>query len=179
MRSAMHTAYIGLGSNQGQRLANCQSALKLLGRQEGIEVERVSRWYESDALLIGNHSSQPPYINAAAQLNTSLSPKDLLSVLISVESLLGRPHSRTKGASRTIDLDLLLYDDLILDTPGLVIPHPQMAKRLFVLAPMCDIAPQFIHPIAGLSLSRLRAALGSGTGRVELWSNGGCRSQVI
>lgn len=174
----MHTAYIGLGSNLGKRLANCQSALKLLGRQEGIEVVKVSRWYESDALLIGDQLSQPPYINAAAQLNTSLSPLSLLSVLVSVESSLGRPHSRPKGAPRTIDLDLLLYDDLILDTPGLTIPHPQMAKRLFVLAPMCDIAPQFIHTVTGLSLIHLRDALGVGPGRVELWSDGGCRRSV-
>jgi 2-amino-4-hydroxy-6-hydroxymethyldihydropteridine diphosphokinase len=168
----MHTAYIGLGSNLGQRLANCQSALKLLGQQEGIEVTRVSRWYESDALLDHSPSGQPPYINGAARLDTSLSPESLISALVAVEASLGRPHPRPKGEPRTIDLDLLLYDELVLNTPALTVPHPHMTKRMFVLAPMCDIAPHLIHPVTGRSLNQLMATLGVGTMRVELWSSG-------
>jgi 2-amino-4-hydroxy-6-hydroxymethyldihydropteridine diphosphokinase len=174
----MHTAYIGIGSNQGDRLSYCREALRLLGQREGIDVSNVSRWYESDALLDHSPSDQPPYINAAARLNTSLSPESLISVLIAVEASLGRPHPRPRGEPRTIDLDLLLYDDLVIDTPALTIPHPQMTKRMFVLAPMCDIAPHLIHPLTGHSLSQLRAALGVAPGRVELWSAGGCRRSV-
>ena len=168
-----HTAYIGIGSNLGDRFSYCRGALTLLNQRNGIEVTRVSRWYESDALIGDSPSGQPPYINAAARLNTSLSPESLISVLIAVESSSGRPHPRPKGEPRTIDLDLLLYDDLVLDTPALTIPHPQMTKRMFVLAPMCDIAPQLVHPVIGRSLSQLMATLGAGPVRVESWSGGG------
>lgn len=141
-----HTAYIGLGSNIGERAANIDRALDLLMRSPRIEVTAVSRYRETVAIGAAGPSDQPPFINAAARIATSFAPGELLSELISIERSLGRPHPRPKGEPRTIDLDILFYDDLAFESADLIIPHPEVAKRLFVLAPLCDIDPALLHP---------------------------------
>lgn len=170
-RRETHTAFIGIGSNQGDRMANCTSALKLLSTEKGIEVVRVSRWYESEALTDAPPFGQPPFINAAAHVTTSLRADELMALLLRIETKLGRPYPRPKGEQRTIDLDLLLYDDLTLHIEGLDLPHPELAKRLFVLLPLCDIAPDAIHPATGLTVRDLasRCQRSNPTFRIAEW----------
>lgn len=150
-----HTAYIGIGSNQGDRPGNCLAALERLGRAGGIEIKKVSRWYETEAVSQGVPSGQPDFVNGAALISTDLAPGQLLSLLQGIEAELGRPSPRPKGEPRTIDLDILFYDDLIIDSSNLKIPHPELPKRLFVLVPLCDIAPAFLHPAQGRAVKDL------------------------
>ncbi|MFA4874689.1 MAG: 2-amino-4-hydroxy-6-hydroxymethyldihydropteridine diphosphokinase [bacterium] len=153
----MLTAFIGIGSNQGDRVDNCLRAVDKLRATRGIEVMRVSHWYLSTAVPVagGPAEAQSPYINGAALLRTTLSAHELLAALIETERAMGRPHPRQKGTARTIDLDILLYGDEIIDEPDLVVPHPELCKRPFVLAPLCDIAPDTIEPKSGLCVREL------------------------
>lgn len=155
MISEINSAFLGIGSNLSNRSANIKMALDILGRRNDIGIEKISRIYESEAAANGKPSDGPPYLNAAAEISTSLTPEDLLLVLVETELRLGRPHPRKKNDPRTIDLDILFYDDLVLDTRRLVIPHPELEKRLFVLIPLCDIEPALRHPVLGESISEL------------------------
>lgn len=146
------TAYIGLGSNLGDRRDYLDRAVESLRGQPGIEVERVSRYRETDP--VGGPPGQAAYLNAAAALRTELSADELLKVLLQVEQTLGRVRSERHGP-RTIDLDLLLYGDLILEHPWLIVPHPLMHERLFVLEPLVEIAPQALHPVFECTLRDL------------------------
>ena len=131
----MTTAYIGLGSNLGDRLGYLQAAVAALSSR-GLEPAGVSSVYESDAL----GPPQPDYLNAVVSVSTSLSARELLEALKAVEAELGRQHTQRWGP-REIDLDLLLYGDEMLEEDGLTIPHPEMTKRSFVLVPLLEIAP--------------------------------------
>ncbi len=139
----MTTAYIALGSNLGDRQEHLDRALALLQEQPGVVVTQVSSYHETEP--VGGPPGQEKYLNAAAELETDLDPADLLRVLLAVERQLGRVRAERDGP-RTIDLDLLLYGDLVRDEPGLEIPHPRMHQRSFVLAPLAEIAPQAVHP---------------------------------
>ncbi|HEY3322155.1 MAG TPA: 2-amino-4-hydroxy-6-hydroxymethyldihydropteridine diphosphokinase [Planctomycetota bacterium] len=155
-----HNVFIALGANLGQREATLRDALVRLGRCEGISVERVSSFIETDP--VGGEAGQPMYINAAAQLRTSLNPRELLHVLLEIERQLGRIRPMgQRNAARTIDLDLLLYDDLIVREPDLEIPHPRLHERRFVLVPLCELAPELSHPVLGKSMRELLLALAS------------------
>jgi 2-amino-4-hydroxy-6-hydroxymethyldihydropteridine diphosphokinase len=135
------TAYISLGSNMGDRAANLRRAVELLA--EAGRVASLSSLYLTDP--VGNED-QEAFINAAAAVETSLSPEALLAVCRSIEERLGRVRTVLWGP-RTIDLDILLYDDRTVDTASLTIPHPRMAERRFVLEPLAEIAPDAIHPL--------------------------------
>ncbi len=135
-----YTVYIGIGSNLGDRAGNCEKAVALLGRHNEIEVLKVSKWRETKALTRGN-GEQPLYINGAVKISTRMNPRELLSVLQSIEAKLGRPAKREKWAPRTIDLDILYHGDAVVNEPDLVIPHPEILKRKFVMEPLCDIEP--------------------------------------
>lgn len=166
-----HTAYIGIGSNLGDRLANCKRATDLLSRCEGIEIRSVSKLYETQAMVGDSPSDDPPFVNGVVSISTSQKPLKLLRTLEGIESEMGRPAERLKGSPRIIDLDILLFDSLIMDTPRLKIPHPEMTKRLFVLRPMCDIALNVVHPTEGVEMSELEQRLvdgGSGGGWIHL-----------
>jgi len=128
-------AYIGLGSNLGDRLGYLQAAVAALSAQ-GLEPAGISSVYESDAL----GPPQPDYLNAVVSVPTSLSPRELLEALKAIEAELGRQH-RQRWEPREIDLDLLLYGDEMLEEDGLTVPHPEMTKRSFVLMPLLEIAP--------------------------------------
>jgi 2-amino-4-hydroxy-6-hydroxymethyldihydropteridine diphosphokinase len=147
---ATHRAFIAVGANLGDREATIRAALDALGRTPGIEVIRTSSLMENPA--VGGPEGSPPFLNGAAALATSLQPRELLARLLEIERSLGRERHQ-KWAPRTIDLDLLLYDDLVLRADELTIPHPLMHERDFVLLPLAEIAADVVHP-------RLRTSIG-------------------
>lgn len=149
-------ALIGLGSNLGDRLATLEAALALLRETAGIEVDRQSPWVET--LPTGGPLDQSPFLNGVAWLKTELSPQDLLSRLQAIETSLGRERQAFWGP-RTLDLDLLLYDDLILNLPELQIPHRWLPFRSFVLDPAVVLAPDWVHPILQKSIYDMRVQL--------------------
>jgi 2-amino-4-hydroxy-6-hydroxymethyldihydropteridine diphosphokinase len=134
-------AYIGLGSNIGDRERNIRRAVELLGAS--VQVTAVSSLYCSEPVGRGD---QEDFLNAAAQIETELAAPDLLSLCRSIEDRLGRMRAERWGP-RTMDLDILLYGDAVVDLPDLAVPHPRMAERRFVLEPLAEIAPHAVHPL--------------------------------
>jgi len=153
---SMPIAYLALGANLGDRRRNIQSAVELLRATAGTSVTKVSSLHETAA--VGGPAGSPAFLNAAAEVETSLEPAALLARLLEIERLLGRER-REKWGPRTIDLDVLLYDDRVVDEPHLHIPHPLMHQRRFVLAPLAEIAPGAIHPVLKRSVAELLADL--------------------
>ena len=150
--SYMATTLIALGANLGDRRAHLQRALRLLDRPPELRVVARSRWFHTAP--IGGPADQSEFVNAAAVVETSLSPQQLLAVLRKTEAELGRQR-RQRWAARCVDLDLLLFDDLILKTPELELPHPRMAFRRFVLEPAADVASELRHPVIGWTIGQL------------------------
>ncbi|PPD29857.1 MAG: 2-amino-4-hydroxy-6-hydroxymethyldihydropteridine diphosphokinase [Methylomonas sp.] len=149
-----HEAYIGLGSNLDNPLLQIRSAAKVISGLDDIDECRLSPLYTSQPV---GPQDQPDYINAVIRLKTRLSPLQLLKQLQAIENQHGRVRSIRWGA-RTLDLDLLLYDDLILNLPELTVPHPELKNRSFVLYPLADIAPEGLLIPGTASLSSLLAA---------------------
>jgi len=147
----MTTAYIGLGSNLGNREDYINSALKMLAEVSDIEVIRVSELIETTPLARAN---QPEYLNAVAELRTTLSPEDLHKALLDIETSLGRTHQK-KWSPRTIDLDILLFGQEVIDSPRLTVPHPQMHLRSFVLEGLCQLNGDLMHPVIKESVNEL------------------------
>ena len=147
---------IALGSNLGDRLANLRAAIAGLERAGGVDVVAVSRLYETSP--VGGPDDQGPYYNAALLAETSLDASDLLALLHRVEA--DRERRRVvHWGPRTLDLDLLLYGDMISDDPALELPHPRQHLRRFVLVPVDDVAPDVVHPRLGVTMRELLAAL--------------------
>jgi len=136
------SAYIGLGSNLGNRLENLKAALTMLGTRENIAVNTVSPVYETSPL---GGPRQGPFLNACAILKTTLPPEELLSIMLKIEDRLGRVRQERWGP-RLIDLDLLVYNDSVIKTANLELPHPRLAERDFVLIPLFDIASELLIP---------------------------------
>ena len=145
----MHTIYLGLGSNLGERAANLRAAVKALAPQ--VRVLAESALYETPPWGV---ESQPGFLNMAVKGETELTPSALCEHVKNIERDLGRTPTYHWGP-RLIDIDILLYEDLIVDTPDLVIPHAQMHKRPFVLVPLESIAAEVMHPALGLSIHQL------------------------
>jgi 2-amino-4-hydroxy-6-hydroxymethyldihydropteridine diphosphokinase len=141
---------IALGSNLGDSRSILTNAIDRLRSHPQIELTAVSSWY----LTTPVGPPQPDYINGCATLQTSLPPLDLLAVLQAIEAEFGRVREQHWGA-RTLDLDLLLYDSQIIDTPSLQVPHPRMTERAFVLIPLAEIAPNWIEPRSGCAIADL------------------------
>jgi 2-amino-4-hydroxy-6-hydroxymethyldihydropteridine diphosphokinase len=146
-----HSVYIGLGSNLGDRVAYLRDAVHRLGAI--IHIEQVSQLYVAAPLGYVRHDA---YINAALQGKTTMTPMDLLGMLQSIEVAMGRRPGVQFGP-RPIDLDLLFYDSIQMETYKLIIPHPRMAERAFVLKPLADIAPDLMHPVLYYTVSQLLA----------------------
>ena len=142
----MTRAFVGLGANLGDRENTLRAALDVLTGEAGIEVVAVSTLRETEPVGVGE---QPPYLNGAAELETTLSARDLLDRLLAVEQRFGRVRSPGEHGPRTLDLDLLLYGDEVIDEPGLTVPHPRLHERRFVLEPLTELAPGLIVPGRG------------------------------
>lgn len=162
----MPKVYIGIGSNIGNREENCQKALELIIKS-GIKVKKCSSMIETEPWGV---KEQPRFINMAIEIETELNPEELLGLLKKIEGTLGRRQT-TRWGPREIDLDILLYDDMILKTPELEIPHPLLHKREFVLQPLAEIAPDKIHPVFKKSVKELLLNLQSRQ------NSGGCANQ--
>ena len=146
------TAYIALGSNLGDRAANLASAVAKLRQTPEVEVVRVSSSLENAA--VGGPDDSPPFLNAAVEVRTTLGAHALLNRLLEIERELGRQR-REKWEPRVIDLDLLLYGDHVLSSQELIVPHPLMHERRFVLEPLAEIAPDVMHPTLQMSVAGL------------------------
>jgi 2-amino-4-hydroxy-6-hydroxymethyldihydropteridine diphosphokinase len=148
--------YLSLGSNLGNReahLEDAQNRLAALGR-----IVAVSSFYETEPV---EFTEQPWFLNCAVALETVLSPQQLITSLLAIEKAMGRKRVQKKGP-RIIDVDILLFGDTILDSPGVTIPHPAMQERRFVLEPLAEIAPNLLHPVRRKTIRELRDALPEG-----------------
>lgn len=141
---------IALGSNLGDSLKTLNAALKLLTNTPSITLQAVSSWYQTAPV----GPPQPDYLNGCALLKVELNPVELLEILLEIEAKFGRVR-KEKNGPRTLDLDLLLFDDLILESPKLQIPHPRMSERAFVLVPLAEIAPNWVEPVSGKAIAQL------------------------
>jgi len=158
-------AYVGLGSNLGDRLGYLRAAVERLRDYGAVEV--VSDVYETDPV---GYADQPAFLNAVLRLRTGITPADLLAGLLAIEAALGRTRS-FPNAPRTLDLDLLLYDQRVLDTADLVLPHPRLLERAFVLVPLAAIAPALCHPLNSVRVDKLLAQIGGARG-VSVFAGG-------
>ena len=150
----MSIAYIALGSNLGDKEKNLRRAIMLL-LQQGIDVEKVSSFISTEPYGV---TDQPQFLNAVCRVRTSLAPLALLDVLLATELAMGRVRLRHWG-ERNIDLDLLLYEDVVMDEPRLRLPHPDMQNRDFVLLPLAEIAPELVHPTLKKTIQELKDSL--------------------
>lgn len=147
---SIHTAYVALGSNLGDKEANLRKALELL-EERGVEVVKTSSFICTEPYGV---TDQPQFLNGVCEVRTSLVPLALLHTLLEIEQEMGRVRLRHWG-ERNIDLDLLLYEDVVMDTGELKLPHPDMQNRDFVLLPLAEIAPKLVHPILQKSIEEL------------------------
>ncbi len=167
-------AYVGIGSNMGDCLRQCKQAVQKLSCAGGVALEKTSSFYKTEPVIDGqearqNLEHQNWYVNAVAEIRTTLSPRELLDELQKIEKNMGRTR-QYKGAPRTMDLDLLLYGQEIIRDRDLMVPHPEMHKRLFVLEPLCEIASYLIHPVFGVSMRGLKDRLNDHKS-VEIYKN--------
>jgi 2-amino-4-hydroxy-6-hydroxymethyldihydropteridine diphosphokinase len=138
-----HTAYIGAGSNIGNKLLNCKEGIDALIISGKAIIKAKSRFYKTDPV---DYKDQDWFINIVVKIETTLDPFQLLRELKSIERNVGRVYNSIRFGPRVLDLDIIFYDELVINSSGLVIPHPRMHKRRFVLGPICDIDPKIVHP---------------------------------
>jgi 2-amino-4-hydroxy-6-hydroxymethyldihydropteridine diphosphokinase len=162
----MHITYLGLGSNMGDRLSNLQAAISAL--EPKVRPMECSPVYETPPW---GYLDQPNFLNQVVKAETDLSPGDLLTYLKEIEKDLGRQDTFLYGP-RKIDMDIIFFDDTVIDSPPITIPHPRMDNRGFVLLPLADLAPELKHPVLEVSVQDLLAQVE--VGDIEWFSPGGC-----
>lgn len=164
---AQVTSYLAIGSNLGNRLSNIKESLRCLRGVHRIQVEKISPIYES--LAQGGPKNQPKYLNLTVKIKTELAPLDLLGELKAIERKLKRRNTLHWGP-RTIDLDILFYSDIVFLNKGLSLPHQLLHKRIFVLKPLSDIAPQFMHPLYKKTIKELLKGVRDGAKKIVPFS---------
>jgi 2-amino-4-hydroxy-6-hydroxymethyldihydropteridine diphosphokinase len=158
-------AYVSIGTNLGDRAAQLRQAVRSIAALAETRVVGLSPIYETDPV---GPPPQGPYLNAAVHVETALAPRALLDGLFAIERAAGRERG-ARNAARTLDLDLLLYADQVIDEPGLTVPHPRLAERAFVLEPLAAIAPRLRHPTLGATIADLAARVRD-TAAVRPWT---------
>jgi 2-amino-4-hydroxy-6-hydroxymethyldihydropteridine diphosphokinase len=153
---SLHTAYISVGSNLGDKSANCRRGVEALVSGGEVRITGQSRLYATEPV---DFTGQAWFINCVIRVETRLEPFELLDRLQAIQREAGRTAVMVRFGPRVLDLDLLLYDRLILDDPRLSLPHPRMHRRRFVLKPLCDIDPDVVHPVLGKAVTALLAEL--------------------
>ena len=148
----MSRVFIGVGSNEGDRLQHISRAVKALGAVNGVRVAQMATIIETEAV---GGPPQDSYLNTAVELETTLAPKELLRRLKDIERQLGRKPSPQRWSPRPIDLDILLYDDRVIQSPELCVPHPRLHERRFVLEPLAQLAQELVHPVLHRSIAVL------------------------
>lgn len=157
-----YRVFVGMGSNLGDRASMLNRAARELGRVPGVKLLACSPVYETDPV---GKPDQPRFLNAACEIQTALAPADLMRELLSIEERLGRTRSERWGP-REIDLDILLYDGLVLENPDVTVPHPELERRRFVLVPLRELDRDVVHPVSGRTIGELAEAC-SEEGRVQ------------
>lgn len=150
-----HIVYISVGSNIGDKLANCKSGIEALARSGENSLEKVSAFYRTEPV---DFKDQDWFVNAAVRITTRLGPLALLKELQSIQLMAGF-KKKIRFGPRILDLDIILFDDRIINIPDLIVPHPRMHKRRFVLQPICDIDSGIIHPVIGKNVQNLLDSL--------------------
>lgn len=162
------TAYLGLGSNIEPREQNIYRALRELSKRQGISLSHFSSIYETGAV---SFLEQPDFLNAVCEIGTTLPPAKLLAAIQEIEKAMGRKREVFWGP-RIIDIDILLYSDIVMAEDDLVIPHSLMAERSFVIAPLAEIAPQVRHPVLNLSIAQILAQNPEFSEEVSIYKHG-------
>lgn len=158
-----HTAYIGAGSNIGNKCSNCQNGIDILTRSGKSVLKGQSRFYKTEPV---DYKDQDWFINVVVKIETTLDPFELLNELKSIEREAGREEDPIRYGPRILDLDIIMYDDLVTNSSGLVVPHPRMHKRRFVLKPICDIDPKVVHPVLKKDMQYLLGILDENEQRI-------------
>lgn len=151
-----HAVFISVGSNLGDKLDNCLRGIAALTESAQSSILGSSRFFRTSPV---DYADQDWFVNAAVKIRTTMTPLALLDKLVSIQQQMGRKADAVRFGPRVLDLDILLYDDWIIRTPRLTIPHPRMHKRAFVLQPICDINPSIIHPVLGQTVADLLSHL--------------------
>ena len=158
-----HTAYIGAGSNIGDKLLNCKKGINNLTRLQNTRIKEWSKFYQTEPV---DYKNQDWFVNCVVKIETDLDAFQLIKELKSIEQDAGRVFDTVRFGPRIIDLDILLFDNIVVNSCGLIIPHPRMHKRRFVLKPICDIDPSILHPVLNKEMGILLAALDENEQRI-------------
>jgi 2-amino-4-hydroxy-6-hydroxymethyldihydropteridine diphosphokinase len=152
----IHTAYIGVGSNIGDKLLNCKNGIVALAKLQNTHLKKLSRCYQTEPV---DYKHQDWFINCVVKIETDLDAFQLVKELKSIEHDAGRMDDTVRFGPRILDMDILLFDNIVMNSCGLIIPHPRMHKRRFVLKPICDIEPSIVHPVLHKEMRYLLADL--------------------